>query len=258
MTAKQICLGKLNFRSNIKGNDDIGILGVAFDSMLDEIEDNIKTLDAKVEDRTIELTNSLKTKELLLKEIHHRVKNNLALTINFIKLQKFKIKDKNITNALSNLENRVYTMALLHTKLYESKNLNSIDFKTYVSQLIKDIKSTFDEDLDVSIILNIDEVFFDIDNAMSCGLIINECVVNAFKYAFSEKKGILKINLKKSDSEYILEIKDNGIGLKKDFHFEELDSLGLNLVKSIANTQLNGSLEIKQTTGTHLIIRFPL
>jgi two-component sensor histidine kinase len=257
-TAKQICLGKLNFRSNIKGNDDIGILGIAFDSMLDKIEDNIKTLDYKVEERTTELTNLLQSKELLLKEIHHRVKNNLALTINFIKLQKFKINDKNIVNALTSIENRVYTMALLHTKLYESKNLNSIDFKTYVSQLIKDIKSTFDEDLDVSIILNIDEVFFDIDNAMSCGLIINECVVNAFKYAFSKKKGILEINLKKADSEYILEIKDNGIGLKKDFHLEKLNSLGLNLVKSITVTQLNGSLEIKQTTGTYLIIRFPL
>lgn len=257
-TAKQVCLGKLNFRSNIKGNDDIGILGIAFDSMLDKIEDNIKTLDTKVEDRTIELTNSLKTKELLLKEIHHRVKNNLALTINFIKLQKFKIKDKNIIDALSNIENRVYTMALLHTKLYESKNLDSIDFKTYINQLIKDIKSTFEENLEVIIILDIDEIFLDVDQSMSCGLIINECVVNALKYAFIKNKGRVEIIFKKINMEYILEIKDNGKGLKKDFHLDELNSLGLNLVKSIANTQLNGSLEIKQNLGTHLIIRFPL
>lgn len=257
-TAKQVCLGKLNFRSNIKGNDDIGILGIAFDSMLDKIEDNIKTLDTRVEDRTIELTNSLKTKELLLKEIHHRVKNNLALTINFIKLQKFKIKDKNIIDALSNIENRVYTMALLHTKLYESKNLDSIDFNTYINQLINDIKSTFEENLEVIILLDIDEIFLDVDQAMYCGLIINECVVNALKYAFIKNKGRVEIIFKKTNIEYILEIKDNGKGLKKNFKFEQLNSLGLNLVKSIANIQLNGNLEIKQNLGTHLIIRFPL
>ena len=257
-TAKQVCLGKLNFRSNIKGNDDIGILGIAFDSMLDKIEDNIKTLDTRVEDRTIELTNSLKTKELLLKEIHHRVKNNLALTINFIKLQKFKIKDKNIIDALSNIENRVYTMALLHTKLYESKNLDSIDFNTYINQLINDIKSTFEENLEVIILLDIDEIFLDVDQAMYCGLIINECIVNALKYAFIKNKGRVEIIFKKTNIEYILEIKDNGKGLKKNFKFEQLNSLGLNLVKSIANIQLNGNLEIKQNLGTHLIIRFPL
>ncbi|WP_368028666.1 histidine kinase dimerization/phosphoacceptor domain -containing protein [Arcobacter sp. s6] len=257
-TAKQVCLGKLNFRSNIKGNDDIGILGIAFDSMLDKIEDNIKTLDYKVEERTTELTNSLQSKELLLKEIHHRVKNNLALTINFIKLQKFKINDKNIVNALTSIENRVYTMALLHTKLYESTNLDSINFNIYINQLIKDIKTTFEENLDVSIIIDVEDIFLDIDQAMPCGLIINECVVNALKYAFIDNNGILEIRFKKSNSEYILEIKDNGIGLKKDFKIEELTSLGLSLVNSIANTQLYGNLEIKKEIGTHLIIKFPL
>lgn len=257
-TAKQVCLGKLNFRSNIKGNDDIGILGIAFDSMLDKIEDNIKTLDYKVEERTTELTNSLQSKELLLKEIHHRVKNNLALTINFIKLQKFKINDKNIVNALTSIENRVYTMALLHSKLYESNNLDSINFNIYINQLIKDIQTTFEENLDVSIIIDVEDIFLDIDQAMPCGLIINECVVNALKYAFIDKTGILEIRFKKSNSEYILEIKDNGIGLKKDFKIEELTSLGLSLVNSIANTQLHGNLEIKKEIGTHLIIKFPL
>jgi two-component system, sensor histidine kinase PdtaS len=258
ITARQVCLGKLNFRSNIKGNDDIGILGVAFDSMLDKIENNIKTLDSKVEERTIELTNSLQSKELLLKEIHHRVKNNLALTINFIKLQKFKIKDKNIIEALSNIENRVYTMALLHTKLYESENLDSINLKIYISQLVEDIKSTFEEASNITTIISIDEIYLDIDQAMPCGLIVNEAVVNALKYAFIENKGKVEIIFRKTNIEYILEIKDNGKGLKKNFQFEQLNSLGLNLVKSIANIQLNGNLEIKQNVGTHLIIRFPL
>ncbi|CAM3944783.1 histidine kinase dimerization/phosphoacceptor domain -containing protein [Arcobacter cloacae] len=255
-TAKEICLGKLNFRSNVKGNDDIGILGVAFDSMLDKIENNIKTLDLEVANRTELLTNSLKAKELLLQEIHHRVKNNLSLTINFIKLQKFKIKDKNIIEALTNIENRVYTMALLHTKLYESKNLDCIDFEDYVKQLIFDIKSTFEENQEISITIDIKNIFFNIEQAIPCGLIINETVVNALKYAFPTKKGELIVRLQKNENEYLLEIKDNGIGLNENFELENLNSLGLNLVNSITTIQLNGSFEIKNDRGTHLIIRF--
>lgn len=257
-TARQICLGKLNFRSNIKGNDDIGILGVAFDSMLDKIENNIKNLDLEVANRTEELSNSLKAKELLLQEIHHRVKNNLSLTINFIKLQKFKIKDKNIIEALTNIENRVYTMALLHTKLYESKNLDFIDFEDYVKELVSDIKSTFENEQNILININIKNIFFNIEQAIPCGLIINETVVNALKYAFPTKEGEIKISLIKNKKEYILEIIDNGIGLNKNFNLEELNSLGLNLVNSITTIQLNGLLEIKQRNGTHLIIKFPL
>lgn len=257
-TARQICLGKLNFRSNVKGNDDIGILGVAFDSMLNKIENNIKNLDLEVTNRTEELSNSLKAKELLLQEIHHRVKNNLSLTINFIKLQKYKIKDENIIEALTNIENRVYTMALLHTKLYESKNLDSIDFEDYIKELVLEIKSTFEEVENINIVVDIKNIFLNIEQAIPCGLIINETVVNAFKYAFTDKKGEIKISLVKNEKEYILQIKDNGKGLNKNFNLEELSSLGLNLVNSITTIQLNGILEIKQDRGTNLIIKFPL
>ena len=256
-TARQICLGKLNLRSNIKGNDDIGVLGVAFDSMLDKLEDNIKNLDSEVENRTIELSNSLKSKEILLKEIHHRVKNNLSLTINFIKLQKFRIQDLSTKEALSNIENRIYTMALLHTKLYESQSLDSINFKNYINQLVQDIKETFENNDEIQISTQIDEILLDIDYAMPCGLIINEALINCFKYAFKNKKGAINLSFKSIENSFILEIKDNGIGLKKDFNLKNLDSLGLNLINSIATIQLSGILKIKQTKGTHLIIEFP-
>lgn len=259
VTARQICSGKLNFRSNIKGNDDIGILGVAFDSMLDKLEENIKTLDTKVEKRTIELTTSLKTKELLLKEIHHRVKNNLSLTISFIKLQKIKIKDQSILDALSSLETRVYTMALLHTKLYESQNLDSIDFNIYISQLIEDIKSTYEENINVSITIDIENIYLNIDQAMPCGLIVNEVVVNAFKYAFTDNQNnsYLKISFIQNELNNILEIKDNGKGIDENINTEKLDTLGLNLINSIAITQLKGKISIKNNFGTQVNIIFP-
>lgn len=257
-TAKQICLGKLNLRSEVKGNDDIGILGVAFDSMLDKLEDNIKNLDSEVENRTVELSNLLKSKEILLKEIHHRVKNNLALTINLIKLQKFKIEDLNTRNALSNIENRIYTMALLHTKLYESQNIDSINFKNYVEQLVEDIKSTFEDNHEIQILLQVDEIFLNIDYALPCGLIINEALTNCFKYAFPDKKGLISLKFKFLNNECILEIIDNGIGLKEDFQIEETDTLGLNLINSIATIQLNGKLNIVNSKGTQLSITFNL
>lgn len=257
-TAREVCLGRLNFRSNVKGNDDIGILGVAFDSMLDKIENNIKNLDLEVANRTEELSNSLKVKEILLQEIHHRVKNNLSLTINFIKLQKSRITDTNTKYALTNIENRIYTMALLHTKLYESENFDTINFKNYLEQLIKDIKSTFEDNQYIEIITNIDEIYLNIDYVMPCGLIINEALTNCFKYAFKENKGTINLNFKCINNSYILEIKDNGIGLGNDFKIENINSLGLNLINLIATIQLNGELNIQNLNGTYLHIKFAL
>ena len=256
-TAREICLGKTNLRSHIKGNDDIGVLGVAFDSMLDTLEENIKNLDSKVENRTMQLSKLLKSKEILLKEIHHRVKNNLALTINFIKLQKAKIDDESTCHMLTDIENRIHTMGLLHTKLYESKDLNSIHLKKYISELVFDIASSFDISKKISIECHIDDVILDIDYALPCGLIINETVTNAMKYAFTNQVGQLHIFLEQNQHEYILKISDNGIGLCNSFNLEDSKTLGLRLVYLITTTQLNGTIEHYNDKGLHFIITFP-
>ncbi len=127
-TAIQVNQGKKNIRCNVKDEDDIGILGQAFDSMLDFFENSIKTLDKKVEEKTKEITKSLEEKELLLKEIHHRVKNNLALTIGLIELQEEEVKDEKTKKVLIDIQERIFTMELLHRKLYESSNINDIIF----------------------------------------------------------------------------------------------------------------------------------
>lgn len=255
-TAREICLGKMNSRSNIKGNDDIGVLGVAFDSMLDTIEDHIKNLDSKVENRTLELSKLLESKELLLKEIHHRVKNNLSLTINFIKLQKYKIEDSTTKNILTDIENRIYTMALLHTKLYESENLDLIHLNKYISELVFDIASSYDSINEAEILLNIEDIVLNIDYALPCGLIINETVTNAFKYAFKNKKGKLTIVMQQVNDEYILKISDNGEGIPPDMDLHHAQSLGLRLVYLIATTQLNGTIEHYNDKGLNYTIIF--
>jgi two-component sensor histidine kinase/HAMP domain-containing protein/competence protein ComGC len=256
-TSKQVQSGNLKFRSNIKGEDSIGQLGQTFDLMLDSMESNIKLLDLKVEERTQELKNSLDEKNTLLKEIHHRVKNNLAFTISLIKLQKRKVSDKNTKEVLTDIQERVYIMELVHRKLYESKDLNKIPFKKYINELIYDIKNAYHiEHLDIK--LNIDDIFLDIEYALPCGLIINECLTNSLKYAFEENSShnFFQITFKKQDSQYVLEIADNGKGLPQNFDIYKSKSLGLRLIVSISQKQLLGKIDYKNDRGLKYIISF--
>lgn len=256
-TSKQVQNGNLKFRSNIKGEDSIGQLGQTFDLMLDSMENNIKLLDLKVEERTQELKNSLDEKNTLLKEIHHRVKNNLAFTISLIKLQKRKVSDEKTKEVLTDIQERVYIMELVHRKLYESKDLNKIPFKKYIHELILDIKNAYYiEHLDIK--LNIDDIPLDIEHALPCGLIINECLTNSLKYAFEKKSphNFFEITFKKQASKYILEIADNGKGLPEKFDIYRSKSLGLRLIVSIAQKQLLGKIDYKNDGGLKYIISF--
>lgn len=256
-TARKICLGHFNLRSHIRGKDDIGILGEAFDSMLDSIEDNINNLDQKVKERTLALEESLHTKETLLKEIHHRVKNNLALTMNFIKLQRFKIDNPHIQTVLGDIENRIYTMALLHTKLYESKNLDAIAMQTYVEELVRDIAQSYRLSEKITLQVNVAPLLLSIDYALPCGLIINECITNAIKHAFNEDGGTIHVSLTHNANHFILRIADNGKGFCENVNpFFKTRTLGLQLIRTIATKQLLGNIEYSSSEGLTWLITF--
>lgn len=256
-TAKLVNNGNKTIRSKVKGNDDIGNLGLAFDSMLDSFESSIKTLDSKVSEKTKELSNSLEEKEILLKEIHHRVKNNLALTISLIKLQQAKIKDDKTKKILKDIQERIYTMELLHRKLYESTNLNSIAFKEYVTNLTNDISRTYNYENSVDINIDMEDIYLNIETAMPCGLILNELITNSFKYAFSNNDNPkLNIQMYKIKDQYSLILKDNGEGIKDDIDIHRSNSLGLKLINSISKLQLNGDLEYYYDKGAVFKIKF--
>lgn len=258
-TARNINQGNTKIRSNVKGKDDIGNLGIAFDSMLDSLENNIKTLDLKVQRKTKELQSSVEEKELLLKEIHHRVKNNLALTISLIKLQQHKVEDQTTRRILKDIQERIYTMELLHRKLYESTNLNQIAVNEYIHSLVHDISRSYSNIKEVKIKLDIEEIYFDIETTMPCALIINEIMTNAFKYAFTNQNNPeLKVSMKKVNDEYILIIKDNGEGINKDIDVYNSDTLGLKLINSISKLQLKGSFEYIYNEGAIFTIRFKI
>lgn len=205
---------------------------------------------------------SLQEKEILLKEIHHRVKNNLQVISSLLYLQSLNLKDEVAINSFKDSQDRIRCMALIHEKLYRSKDLGSINFSDYLKSLIEDLSKSFmNENTNVKTIINADEINLSLDTALSCGLIVNELVTNAFKYAFPssllEKQNDFKIEvgIKKNDFKYLLTISDNGIGLPNDIDLENTESLGLKLVYTIVN-QLNGSIEINSERGTHYKIIF--
>lgn len=256
--AKEVNNGNMSLRSNIKGSDDIGTLGIAFDNMLDSIQTNFKLLDDKVEDKTKELRSSLEEKDVLLKEIHHRVKNNLAMTINLLKLQKSKIDDEKTKSVLVDVQERIFTMELLHRKLYESKDLSSISFKKYIYELLEDLDKTYKGSKNIEINKNIDDINISIEYALPCGLIITECVTNAYKYAFINDGGILHISFQVINNDCTLIISDNGVGLPESVDVNKTKTLGLRLISTIVKGQLQGDLNYIYENGAKFYITFKL
>jgi len=202
---------------------------------------------------------SLKEKELFLKEIHHRVKNNMQVISSLIKLQSSYIKDQKYIEIFKESQNRIKAMALIHEKLYKSKDLVNIDFSDYVKNLANSlIRSYMSGSNPIGLKAEIADIDIGVDSAMPCGLIINELVSNALKHAFPEgEDGEIKIIMRSiNGSEIELIISDNGVGFPEDIDFRKTDSLGLQLVSTLAEGQLHGTVDLKRDKGTEFKIKF--
>jgi PAS domain S-box-containing protein len=189
---------------------------------------------------------SLTEKEVLLREIHHRVKNNLQIISSILNLQSGYITDKHSLEVFEESKNRVKSMALIHEKLYQSESLSRLNLKEYVQQLVNNLVNSYRQNIySIESKIEIAEIYFGADIAIPLGLIINELVSNSLKYAFPEgRKGFIYISIKKEDSnKYKMVVGDNGIGLPQNFDFENTDTLGLQLVSSLVS-QLNGEIEL--------------
>ena len=219
-------------------------------------------LQVKINEHTKKLQNSLSEKEVLLKEIHHRVKNNLQVISSLLYLSSKKIKDNATREMFKDSQNRVKSIALVHERLYQSKDLGKIDFREYVSKLLNDLFRSYAVNQSIiKLSININNIFISIDTAVPCGLIINEIVSNSLKYAFpnSEETGKeyeinINFNISK-DKELILEISDNGIGLPEGLDIKKTNSLGLQLVDTLID-QLEGTMEIDRSSGTAFKFKF--
>ena len=235
--------GNLDYKVGTTSKDEIGQLSRAFDKM---------TADLK------ETTASIKEKEVLLGEIHHRVKNNMQLISSLLKLQSAGIKDKQVAEVFKESQERIRSMALVHEKLYRSKNFAEIDFSEYIKTLVISLFRSHGTDVDkIKLKIEAKEVSLDLENAIPCGLIINELISNALKYAFPEdREGEIRITLRPINGDELeLLVGDDGIGMPQDLDFSKTEKFGLELVRILAEDQLNGKIDLDRTKGTTYRIR---
>ena len=202
---------------------------------------------------------ALKEKEVLLREIHHRVKNNMQIVSSLLRLQSRYTKDKQSLDIFKASRSRIESMAFIHEKLYQSKDLTKIDFNDYVNTLVTNLFTTYGVST-ARIKLNIDikHVSLPLDKAIPCGLIINELVSNSLKYAFpANKQGEIRITLYPTNENQLeLIVSDNGISIPENIDFRNTDSLGLHLVTILAEDQLQGEINLNRTEGTEFKIKF--
>lgn len=207
------------------------------------------------------ITQSLKEKEVLLKEVHHRVKNNMQVISSILNLQSSYVTDAYALNLLKESQNRIKTMAYIHESLYQNKTFTSINFSDYISTLTNNILQSYAASIQkVKLEPDVQKIILNLDTSIPAGLIINELVTNSIKHAFTESnEGIIYINLHTKDNVLFLEVSDNGKGFPKEIDFRNTNSLGLQLVNTLVE-QLNGKLELKEFKGggTSFLINFPM
>jgi len=223
------------------------------DDVFDAISVGVNMLGEELESSTI----SLQEKEQLLKEIHHRVKNNLQIISSLLNLQSDNTTDEKFLAMIRESKNRIMSMALIHEMLYVTKNLSQINIYAYITKLCNSVYQSFQtKESSISFDYNIDEdLYFEIDNMIPIGLILNEILSNSFKYAFPEKKGIIHIHFQKNGDKYCMITKDDGIGIPKSFNVAESKTLGSQLIYMLAE-QLDGKLSVDSSKGTKYTLNF--
>ena len=237
--------------SPVKSDDEIiTILVHATD-----ITDQLSLRESKKESSSLQ--KALTDKEMLVREIHHRTKNNLMIMASLFSLTSADIEDDNAKAIFNQTHSRVKSMALIHEKLYRSDDLKCINFGDYIRNLAQDLSNLFlTENNNVQLIMDVEDLKIDIGTAINVGLILNELLTNSIKYAFPKgEKGNILIDFHQTDTHYVMMVADDGVGLPKDLDLENCDSLGLSLVRNIVG-QIEGDLIVKQDFGTEITICF--
>ena len=231
--------------TTVMANDNISyILGIASDITEQKKAEN-------------EIKSSLNEKNILLQEVHHRVKNNMQIISSLLNLQTQYVEDEEAIDVLKESQNRVRSMAIIHEKLYQSEDLTNINFVGYIQSLVSNLFYSYNiTNNRIQSILKVENLSLNIETAVPCGLIISELVSNSLKYAFpNEMKGEIFVSLKDKEGDYELIVRDNGIGISENIDFNNLETLGLLLVNNLTE-QIDGKMTINRKQGTEFRIRF--
>ena len=277
-----------SFTKNVFKEEDISLLSLVASqvSMVmengrqsEELQKTYNILEERVKERTLELLKSnallreeiekriraeveikksLQEKEILLKEVQHRVKNNLQVISSMLDLQTDYVKDSGVSKLFIEAQKRVKSMALVHEQMYQSEVLTDLDFTQYIENLGNYIFKIYGVNTKrISMNIDIKEANIDFNRAILLGLIVNELISNSLKYAFpDEVSGQVNVKLDSENEFFILTTSDNGLGLPKKFRLRQTNSLGLQLVQALTN-QLKGSIKIDRRNGTKFRIKFP-
>ena len=206
-----------------------------------------------------DLANSLEEKELLLKEVHHRVKNNMQVISSLLNIQAETAGNEVLSDLLGASQQRIKSMSLIHENLYQSDNFQEIDFEDYIKTLANSLCRFYSvPGVDILLDVNVDNVYLDLETAVPCGLIINELISNSLKHAFKDRQGsgTISIDFRTVGCSNVLDIRDDGKGLPEDFRLEDSSSMGMEIV-SILTQQLDGKIQIIGTQGAAFKISFP-
>ena len=217
-------------------------------------------LEKRVGERTAELTATLREREVLLQEIHHRVKNNLQVISSLINLQVRQLEDRSSRDALEECQTRVQAIALIHEKLYQSKDYSRVPFSEYARGLADNVFSALGvSNNQIKLKLVIEDVSLGVNKAIPCGLILNELITNSLKHAFPDaRQGLVQVELRRVGSQDLaLSVRDNGVGMPKGFKVSDSTSMGMSLVYTLVE-QLEGHLEIEDGPGAAFLVRFPM
>jgi PAS domain S-box-containing protein len=203
------------------------------------------------------LKTSLKEKEILLKEIHHRVKNNLQVISSLLKMQSAYIKDPLALEYFKISSQRVKSMALIHEQLYRSVDLSKIDFENYIKKLSTHLYQTYGvSSSKVRFIVKVNDIMLEIDTAIPCGLLVNELISNSLKHGFPENKtGKIEVEMERTANKYVLKVSDTGNGFPENIDFQNTETLGMQLVNTLVE-QIEGTIELKNDSGTEFTITF--
>ncbi len=214
----------------------------------------LSAVNQKIYQQNLQIENSLKEKELLIKEIHHRVKNNLQIITSMLSLQIGKSLDEKTESILTEAKQRIESIALTHQMLYQKGNLSTVVLSSYVEKLVYQIEATIPTS-NIKLVVEIEELEkrLSIDNAVPLGLIINEILTNCYKHAFPNNHGTIKVALYKENNGTFLRISDNGVGLKEKHFDSESKSMGLELIE-ILSEQLNANMKVDTTNGTSYLL----
>ena len=213
---------------------------------------------ARQKDAEERIKASLGEKEVLLKEINHRVKNNLQIISSLLSLQSRDIQDERTLRSFQVSQDRIKAMALVHEKLYQSDGLSRIDFGEYIKSLADDLRSSYGlHSQNVKLKLDVDEIRLGVDTAIPCGVIVNELVSNSLKHAFpGDRSGEIVISFREVDGQYTMTFKDDGVGIPEDLDISRPSSLGLTIVNALTG-QLGGAIDISRNGGSEISITFP-